>query len=616
MANKHGYVGRILNIDLTDRTSWVEDLPDDLPKRFLGGRGFGAKLLYDRLAPDVDPLSTGNIMIFATGPLTGTLAPGSRLTITSRSPLTRGYADSNVGGQIGAEIKFAGYDVLILKGRSEQPVTVHIQDDRVRFLDASSLWGKGCTETESGVINSLGEDAKVLCIGPAGENMVKFACIGHHFGRQAGRTGMGAILGSKNVKAIAVQGTKGVTLANPGAFRQKALSMHDYLQSVPTTRQWRREGTAQFVELSKETSCLPVRNFQTGWLEDTSTINADCLANTIFVRNRACFGCSQICGLWCEVKDGPYAGAAVDGPEYEVIAMLGSNCGILDLKYVVRANQLCDDLGLDAISTGNIVAFAMECYERGIISDSEVGNQPLRFGQQEAALQVISSIAFRQGLGDVLAEGVRSASTTLGRGADKLALHCKGLEQAGYETRAGMGQALGHAIADRGSDHNRMWHPDFYMGPWRVPEGKGAAARQSQIERSAPDLLDVCRYASYPFKLQDYAELLTAGTGEQWEAPRIEEVAERVYNVARLINYRFGFTRADDRAPDRVFEEPVPDGPRQGCIVKRAEFEAMLDEFYRVSGWDTNGLPTPEHLRALDLEDMAGEALRLRERGR
>lgn len=606
----HGYMGRILNIDVSERRSWVEDLPDDLPGRFLGGRGFGAKILYDRLAPDIDPLSPDNVIIFATGPLTGTAAPGSRLTITSRSPLTCGYADSNVGGHIGPEIKFAGYDIVTLTGQSSSPVTVFIEDDRVRFLDASSMWGMGCTAAEEAILGALGEHAKVLCIGPAGENLVKFACIGHHFGRQAGRTGMGAIMGSKKVKAIAVKGTHGVTLADPAAFRHKALSMHAYLQSIPTTRQWRREGTAQFVELSKETACLPVRNFQTGWLEDTSSINGDCLANTIFVRNRACFGCSQICGLWCEVKDGPYTGASVDGPEYEVIAMLGSNCGILDLKYIVRANQLCDELGLDAISAGNVVAFAMECYERGIIKE-DTDSGPLRFGDQAAALHLIESIAFRRGLGGVLAEGVRSASKTLGEDSEKFAMHCKGLEQPGYETRSGMGQALGHAVADRGSDHNRMWHPDFYLGPWRVPEGKGAAAKRSQIERSAPDLMDVCRYASYPFKLQDYAELLTACTGREWQAAGIELASERVYNVARIVNCRFGFRRADDKAPDRVFEEPVPDGPRKGCIVSHTDFETMLDEFYAVSGWDANGIPTNEQLQALDLSDMIPAVSRL-----
>lgn len=614
MATKNGYVGRVLTIDLTTRSSEASDLPEDLASRFLGGRGFGAKLLYDLLPSETDPLSPENILILATGPLTGTAAPtGSKMSIISRSPATRGYGDSTIGGHIGPEIKFAGYDVVVLRGRASSPVTVSIHDDKVELLGASHLWGRGCFETEARIKENLGQETQVLCIGPAGENLVKVACIGHDFGRQAGRTGMGAVMGSKQVKAIAVRGSGSVPLYNATDFREQATALYRRLQELPSTKQWREGGTAEHVIMSNDVGCLPTRNFQSGWFEHAESISGELMRQTRFVKNKACFGCSVMCGTYCVIDEGPYAGTRVDGPEYEILALLGSNCGVSNLDAVIRANYLCDDMGLDAISAGNIIAFAMECYERGIIDDATTGGLQLRFGNEPAYLGAIEAIARREGIGDTLAEGVRSAGGVFGKGSENFAMHAKGLEQSGYETRGGMGQVLGYAIVDRGSDHNRVWQMDFFVGDWNTPEGKAALVKQSQIRRSTPDILGQCRFVSYSLELDDYAGLVCAATGRKWTGEDLARVTERVFNLTRVINGRFGFTRKDDSAPQRVFAEPVPDGPKKGSLVSRADFERMLDEFYAISGWGKDGIPADETLKMLDLAEVIPEAAKLRQ---
>ncbi|MCL5257327.1 MAG: aldehyde ferredoxin oxidoreductase family protein [Chloroflexi bacterium] len=614
MSTKNGYIGRILTVDLTSRSSEVRDLPEDLASRFLGARGFGAKLLYDLLPPETDPLSADNLLILATGPLTGTASPtGSKLSIISRSPATRGYGDSTIGGHIGPEIKFAGYDVIILRGLASTPVTLSIEDNKVQFMDASALWGLGCFETESRIKDNLGEETQVLCIGPAGENLVNVACIGHDFGRQAGRTGMGAIMGSKKVKAIAVRGSGSIHLADPAEFRSQVSALYKRLQELPSTKQWREGGTAEHVIMSNEVGCLPTRNFQSGWFEHAESISGELMRQTRFVKNKACFGCSVVCGTYCVIDDGPYAGTRVDGPEYEILALLGSNCGISNLDAVIRANYLCDDLGLDAISTGNIVAFAMECYERGIVDDSATGGQQLRFGNEPAYLWAIEAIAHREGIGDTLAQGVRSAAAVIGKGSESFAMHAKGLEQSGYETRGGMGQVLGYAIVDRGSDHNRVWQMDFFVGDWDTPQGKAALVKQSQIRRSTPDILGQCRFVSYSLELDDYAALVSAATGKKRTGDDLALVTERVFNLTRVINGRFGFTRKDDSAPRRIFSEPVPDGPKKGSLVNPADFDSMLEEFYAISGWDNKGVPSDDTLMRLDLSDLIPEAAKLRQ---
>ncbi|MFQ6015521.1 MAG: aldehyde ferredoxin oxidoreductase family protein [Anaerolineae bacterium] len=367
---------------------------------------------------------------------------------------------------------------------------------------------------------------------------------------------------------------------------------------------WREFGTAGHILMSQEAGCLPTRNYQSGVFEQAEAISGEAMRESgLVVKNKACLGCTIGCGVWSRVGD-----LSVDGPEYETLAMLGSNCGIARLEAVARANWLCDDLGIDTISTGNIIAFTMECYERGIIGDEETGGLALRFGDETAYFRLMEMIARREGIGDILAEGVRQAARHFRKGAERIAMHSKGLEQSGYETRGGIGQVLGYAVVDRGADHNRIWSMGFFTGNRRYsPGGKAEMVKRIQCNRSAPDLMGQCRFVSYYVDFDDYATLITAATGRPSTGQDIRRTAERVFNLTRVFNIREGYTRADDHVPPRVFEEPVPDGPAAGHRVDRAEFEALLDEFYALSGWDRDGVPTQATLLALDLPDVAAD---------
>jgi aldehyde:ferredoxin oxidoreductase len=595
-----GYMGKILEIDLGSSTATQRDLGDDLPRRFMGGRGFGAKILYDGLAPGTDALSPDNLMVLATGPLTGTTAPGSKLEIIAKSPLTGGYADSAVGGHIGPEIKYAGHDAIVIKGKCRQPTYLWINNDRVEFRDASHLWGKGCVETEQSLKREFGQKAQILCIGPAGEHLVKIACITHASGRQAGRCGMGAVMGSKNLKAIVVRGDRGIRLADPKAFQRKAMQLRQKVLDSPDAMDMHRLGTSASFISHNLVGCLPTRNYQTGYFEQAEALSGETLEHSIFVRHGACFGCTLACAKWTRAE-----GVCIDGPEYETTAMLGSDCGIGRLEAVVKANYLCDDLGIDTISGGNVMAFATECYERGIIGDKETGGLALRFGDEQAFYRLIHMIANREGIGDTLAEGVREAARRFGKGSEKFAMHSKGLEQSAYETRAAIAQTLAYSINDRGADHNRTWSFKFFTDDPRSPEGKAAKVKRNQCERSSPDIMGMCRFVSYHLTFDDYGELITAATGAKTTGNQILEAAERVFCLTRLFNTREGFTRENDHVPPRDLEDPVPNGPAKGAVVKREDYQRMRDEFYALSGWDKDGIPTEAKLKEMALEDIA-----------
>jgi aldehyde:ferredoxin oxidoreductase len=602
------YVGKTLKIDLSSQRTTIEPLDLDLRERFIGGRGLGAKILYDSLSPGTAPFSPDNIIILATGPLTGTSAPGSKLSIVSKSPATGGYGDSAIGGHIGPEIRYAGYDVIVIKGRSPEPAYLWINNDRVEFRDASHLWGQGTLATEKHLKDEFGEDAQVLCIGPGGEKLVRIACICHAQGRQAGRTGMGALLGSKNLKAIVVRGDGGIRLADPEAFQEKVIELRRQILDNPIAMHMHEYGTAGHVLMSNRDACLPTRNYQSGVFEHAEAISGEAMKEQIVVGHRACLGCTMSCSKLSRVE-----GLSLEGPEYETLAMLGANCGIGNLAAVVRANVLCNDLGIDTISTGNIIAFTIECYERGIIGDDDTGGLALSFGDEEAYFKLINMIGKREGIGDILAEGVREAARRFGKGSERFAMHSKGLEQSAYETRGGAGQVLAYAVNDRGADHNRIWTGKFFIGEQRhTTEGKAEMVMHHQCTRSAPDIMGVCRFISYHIDFDDYGELITAATGIETSGADIMQAAERAFNLTRAFNLREGFTRADDHVPSRVLEEPLPDGPTQGAFVKRSDFEKMLDEFYEISGWDRTGTPSEAKLRELGLEDIIKDVQKLR----
>jgi aldehyde:ferredoxin oxidoreductase len=607
-----GYLGKILRINLTEQSTITEDLPDDLCRRFLGGRGFGAKLLFDRLPRGIDPLSAENILIFATGPLTGTTAPGSKMSLITQSPLTGGYGDSHVGGHLGPMIRYTGHDVVCLEGASEKPVYLFVHDDGVAFRDAAHIWGKGCFETERALLEAHPGEIQVVSIGPAGENRVRFACLTHDFGRQAGRCGMGAVMGAKNVKAIVFQGTKTIKMADPEAFLAKSRELVQHILAHPAAQQWTELGTALHVRHGNEVGCLPSHNHRYGVSEHADQLSAETMRRNLVARDKGCFGCSMLCGKYSVVRSGTYAGTRIDGPEYEIIALLGSNCGMDNLEVVCRANYLADDLGLDAISAGNVVAFAMECFERGILGPEDTEGLDLCFGNEAAYLAMIEKIARREGLGDLLAEGVRRASQKIGKGSESFAMHSKGLEQSGYETRGALPQVLGYSVNDRGADHNRIWNALWFEGDARYKiEGAAEAVKLTQCKRSAPDIMGTCRFISYYIDFDEYGKLLTAATGTEWDGETILRAAERVYNLTRILNYQLGYTKENDYVPPRIFEE-VERGPVKGKKITRDQYETVRANFYRISGWDGDGIPTDEQLAAMDLADLIEDAKRLR----
>ncbi len=605
MVLSKGYRGTLLFLDLSRRSSIRKPLSREFARKYIGGRGFGARLLYDETQPDTDPLSPENRIILSTGPLTGTSAPGSKMSIIAKSPATGGHADSSVGGVLGPQLKFAGYDLVVIAGKSQKPIYLSIIDDEVEFCDATGLWGEKCSETEDAIRKELGDARTAIAtIGPAGERLVAFACVTHKGGRQAGRCGMGAVMGSKNLKGVAVRGDGQVSLAHPVEFNNIVSEARRLLTENPSNFQ--KYGTAEHVMVSNEMGSLPTRNYSTGAFEGAQNISGENMYETIVDGSRGCFACPVACTKYSTVKDGPHKGTAVEGPEYETIAMLGSNCGVADIKTVAKANLLCDELGIDTISTGNVVGFAMECYQRGIIDKNDTDGMDLGFGNEESFLRLIKMIGSREGLGQILAQGVRKAAEKFGSGSSMFAMHSKGLEWSAYECRAALGQALGYALVDRGADHNRIWCTDFFVSPEKSsPQAMAELAFNHQRSRSACDLLGICRFVSYQFSFDYYAQMLSQATGLQTSTDDIMKVSERVFNLTRLYNMREGFTRKDDSVPMRCFVDQVPSGPTKGKVLKRELFNQGLETFYELSGWDKEtGTPLRSKLRELDLDPL------------
>jgi aldehyde:ferredoxin oxidoreductase len=605
MAIAGGYKGKMLFVDLSKREAVTRKLGEDLARKFIGGRGFGARILYEKVAPGTDALGPENLLIMATGPLTGTQVPGSKMSIIAKSPASGAYGDSSIGGFLGPQIKFAGYDAIIIQGRSRESVYLWVENEVLEFRDAKGLWGKNCSETENEVKKEVGDEkAAVAAIGPAGERLVAFACITHNRGRQAGRCGLGAVMGSKNLKAVAVRGDGTVELAQPKAFGETVREARRLLLENPSP--FKKYGTAEHVLVSNEWGALPTENYRSGVFEKADAISGETMFQEMVVASKACFGCPIACSKLSVVKEGPYAGTKAEGPEYETIAMLGSNCGVGDIKAIARANLLCDELGIDTISTGNVVAFAMECYERGIIASKDTGGLDLRFGNVEAYLRLIEMIGTREGLGETLSDGVRRAAAKFGKGSQSFAMQTKGLEWSGYECRAALGQALAYAVVDRGADHNRIWCSDFFIGRERAsPTASADLAFRHQCTRSACDLLGVCRFVSYQIGFDYYAQMVSQATGWQISTADIMRTSEMVSTLTRSYNIREGLSREDDSIPDRCFEEPIPTGTNKGQVLKRADFRIALERFYQISGWDRqSGIPLQSKLEDLGLEEI------------
>jgi aldehyde:ferredoxin oxidoreductase len=585
-------------------------------------------MLFDEVPPETRPFSPENLLIAATGPLTGHFLPASGKThFGTQSPATGGYADSNMGGHFGPQLKYAGYDVLVIGGRAVAPVILVIEDDRVELRPAGSLWGLGSLTTEKALKDQLGDEYQIITIGPAGENLVRYACISHDFGRQAGRTGVGAVMGAKNLKAVAVRGTGGLPVADLEAAYAKGREAYRRVRAKPGFEGWTPEGTAGITNWVNEVGVFPTRNFQTSFADYHRDINGKAILERLKITDKGCFGCPTPCGKYGYTRTAR-GNAYVEGPEYETIAMFGGCCVLQTIEEVAYANYLCDELGVDTISAGVVIGWAIECFEKGLLTASQVG-RPIVFGELETVEYLLYRIARREGIGELLAEGVKAAAEKTGGGSEAFAIHVKGLEWSGYDSRNAPSMMLAYLTADVGAHHNRAWVLGHDVaGTWtsvhdliasggeskRQPKAavKEDCARfviDSQHTRPMFDVLGCCRLQMMElgFEEENYADLYSIITGNTRSWEELLQVSERIWHLTRAYTARAveGFGRRFDRPPLRFTAEPVRSGPNKGRFFSEAEIDQLLAWYYSARGWDANGIPTRETLMRVGLPEVA-----------
>jgi len=598
-----GWIGKILRVNLTKGEWRVEELDRNIAEKFIGGRGLGSKILYDEIDPKVDPLSPDNKLILATGPLTGTSASAAgRYMAITKSPLTGTIACSNSGGHFGAELKFAGFDLIVIEGKSKDPVYLYIEDGKVEIRDAKHLWGKTTHEATDQILSETDMDARVACIGPAGEKFVRFACIINDKHRAAGRSGVGAVMGSKNLKAVAVKGSGSVQVADKEAFRKATLDGFQKVKANPVSSQGLPAyGTAILINIINQSGILPTRNFQEGVFEGAEKISGETIAEQILVRNRACFACPIACGRVVRVTNPKYA-CFSEGPEYESDWALGACCGVDNIDAIGKANYFCDILGIDPISAGVTIACGMELFEKGIVSKEEVGRS-LNFGDPDAMVEMVKAIGYREGFGDTLAEGSYRVAERYGH--PEYSMSVKKQEFPAYDARGAQGMGLEYATSNRGACHVRgyMISPEILGSPQKLDpfetEEKAGWTKNFQDLTAVVDSSGICLFNTFAFGAPEILEYLKAATGVKMTLEELMKAGERIWNLERLFNLKAGISGKEDRLPDRLLKEPMPSGPAKGLVVK---LEKMLPEYYELRGWDKEGVPTKEKLRELGLE--------------
>ena len=603
----NGYMGKILRVDLNTETLWDEPLDEDDACAFVGGSGLAARLIYDMVDAGTDPLGPDNPLIFMTGPLVGTAMPSAgRCSVCALSPLTRMWGESNTGGFFGPELRFAGYDGIVVTGRSEKPVWLSIVEGQAQLHDAANLWGLDSYVTQERVREALGEPkARVACIGPAGEHLVKMAAVMNDHGRAAGRTGMGAVMGSKNLKAIGVRGTARVPLADPEGFKAVVKEVIANAQEDMAALSLQLAGTACYVDMALMYGDMPIRYYQQGEWEGASDLSGVLLADQFLNRNVACYRCPIACGR--ETRAPNYGLQKVDGPEYETLGALGSLGMVNDLEAVIYAGHLCNVYGLDTISTGCTIALAYEMFERGILTPAQAGGLEVRYGDARMLHRLIEMIARREGLGDLLAEG--SAALAEHFGVPELAVTVNRLEVPLHDPRAFAGMAVTYALSPRGACHMEgdMYGVDTGQGPpvelgvlpgdrFEASQEKGHIAARHQAWRNLYNALTLCQFQNPG--AERLLAALNGATGWGLQAEELITLGKRIATLKRLLNLRRGLTRANDRLPDLLMR-PLNSGGTEGRVP---DVETLLAGAYAEYGWDPEtGKPTPQTLEGLGL---------------
>jgi len=586
------YMNRYLSIDLGSGEVTEGALDPKLAEQYVGAKGMGLKLLDD-LAPTVDPFSPDNPLIFLTGPLTGTMVQTSaRSTLVTKSPLTNGFLDSHAGGYFGPALKRTGYDYLLIKGRAKKPVYLRVTEGGCEILDAGGLWGKGIFDTEN-ALKERHPGSRVASIGPAGENGVLFACIGCDLYRQFGRGGAGAVMGSKNLKAVVVQGKAKITYADDETFRKLALRMTEECREHPNAKKRYDLGTMMWIRMGQETGgFLPTRNYQKGLFDGYEKITAEAMKKELNWKSVGCFNCVIKCS-----KMAKWDGHELEGPEYETTAFLGSGCEIDDAKTVAMSNLLCDDLGLDTISMGVTCSFAMECYEKGLLKETD--GLELNFGNGEAQHELIRKVAHRDGIGDLFAKGTRLAAKEIGQGSEYFAINTFGMELSGVNIKGCMSMGLALATSDFAS-HTRLWTATDEMNGGLSIEFLPKYVVMGQNDINIRNSLVVCDFL--PFGLDRLAPILSAATGIEFDREKLLHIGDRIHHLARLYNLRNGRTGKDDTLPARFFEEEMTAGLLKGEVMTREFFSDLLQKYYAERGWDETGVPTPATLKKAGLK--------------
>ena len=616
-----GYIGRILTIDLSTGEKTLSKPDQTLIDGYVGGRGFIAYWMYKNIPSNIDPYDAENLLMFASGPCNGTIVPSStRGSVGAKSPLTMILGSGNTGSQFSIQLKRAGYDMLVISGQARAPSYLLISDDDVKIIPCQNLWGKNTSSTTYALRSKYGyRSTSIACIGPAGENLVPISSIIFDRFRSAGRGGMGAVMGNKNLKAVVLKGTGGISAAHPEKLKKEVLRYIAALEQEPYYERYSKEGSGVIAEPMNTMGCALVKDGTSGFFKDINGVNAEHIKKELAVRQKACFSCPMPCTQQYGVTEGPYQGTFGEGSSGGSVVMgFGPRCGVSDIKAIAKAHTLTNELGIDLISANAVLAFGAECFEKGLINTKDTDGLQLEFGNAESQIAMIQDIAFRKGFGKVLGQGARKASEIIGGQSERFAPHVKGLDMMEAEPRGMPGWALMFAVSSRGADHMRAYDVSQMMpfsdeellrmsGTLKVkemtsPEGKGRSVAFFENIRAVADSMEVCRFVSrgklgFP---ENLVTMLNMVTGLTFTPENLYTVGERIINIERLFNLKAGMTAADDTLPERYLKEPLPDGAAEGKTVPLLQ---MLVDYYSARDWDLKtGYPSEQKLKSLNLE--------------